>query len=143
MNKAIISIILLVCSIAFAQPPDEHTMAYWKIDEGSGDFVEDSSANGNHGTVEMLKQAAQPWNLTEQTLRSLCPTAQACTHRLAISQWVPGLRYFPIPKNGVMAERLFTKEALINGLSIRMAHFGSVFGEHVWNRSAHMISSST
>jgi hypothetical protein len=27
-------------------------MAYWKIDEGSGDFVEDSSLNGNHGTVE-------------------------------------------------------------------------------------------
>ena len=52
MKKVVIATILIVCSVAFAQPPDENTMAYWKIDEGSGDFVEDSSANGNHGTVE-------------------------------------------------------------------------------------------
>jgi len=52
MKRAVIPVVLMLCSVVFAQPPDEHTMAYWKLDEGSGDFVEDSSANGNHGTVE-------------------------------------------------------------------------------------------
>ena len=52
MKKAVIATILLFCGVAFAQPPDEHTMAYWQINEGSGDSVEDSSANGNHGTLD-------------------------------------------------------------------------------------------
>ncbi|MCP4611545.1 MAG: LamG domain-containing protein [Planctomycetes bacterium] len=52
MRKAVIAIVILQASLLFAQPPDEYTMAYWKIDEGSGDFVEDSSSYGNHGTVE-------------------------------------------------------------------------------------------
>ena len=51
MKKTIIVTILMICSVAFAQPPDEHIMAYWQINEGSGDFVEDFSANGNHGTA--------------------------------------------------------------------------------------------
>jgi len=52
MKKVIMAVILIQAGIVFAQPVDEHTLAYWKIDEGSGDFVEDSSSYGNHGTVE-------------------------------------------------------------------------------------------
>ncbi|MHC4327715.1 MAG: LamG domain-containing protein, partial [Planctomycetota bacterium] len=48
----VMAVLLLQAGFVFAQPPDDNTLAYWKIDEGSGDFVEDSSANGNHGTVE-------------------------------------------------------------------------------------------
>ncbi|MFH1719364.1 MAG: LamG domain-containing protein, partial [Planctomycetota bacterium] len=48
---AIAAVLLMQTQVLFAQPADEHTMAYWKIDEGTGDFVEDSSANGNHGTA--------------------------------------------------------------------------------------------
>ena len=49
---AAIAILLLQGGVLLAQPPDDNTLAYWKIDEGSGTFVEDSSAYGNHGTVE-------------------------------------------------------------------------------------------
>ncbi len=52
MKKVIMAVILMQAGIVFAQPVDEHTLAYWKINEGSGDFVEDSSSYGNHGTVE-------------------------------------------------------------------------------------------
>ena len=52
MKTVVMAVILIQASIVFAQPVDEHTLAYWKIDEGSGDFVEDSSSYGNHGTVE-------------------------------------------------------------------------------------------
>jgi hypothetical protein len=52
MKKVIMAIILIQAGILFAQPVDEHTLAYWKINEGSGDFVEDFSSYGNHGTVE-------------------------------------------------------------------------------------------
>ena len=47
-----IAALLLHTGVSFAQPPDDNTLAYWKIDEGSGTFVGDSSAYGNHGTVE-------------------------------------------------------------------------------------------
>jgi len=43
MKKVIMAVILMQAGIVFAQPVDEHTLAYWKINEGSGDFVEDSS----------------------------------------------------------------------------------------------------
>ena len=49
---AVIVVVLLQGGMVIAQPPDDNTLAYWKIDEGSGDFVEDSSQYGNHGTVE-------------------------------------------------------------------------------------------
>ncbi len=48
----IIAAMLLHTGIVIAQPPDDNTLAYWKIDEGSGTFVEDSSSYGNHGTTE-------------------------------------------------------------------------------------------
>jgi len=52
MKKAVIVIILIQAGLVLAQPVDDNTLAYWKINEGTGDFVEDFSFYGNHGTVE-------------------------------------------------------------------------------------------
>jgi hypothetical protein len=52
MKKTIVATILLLCGSALAQPPDEHTIAYWQFNEGSGAIAADSSVNGNDGTIE-------------------------------------------------------------------------------------------
>jgi len=104
MNKAVIAIILLTCSIAFAQPPDEHTMAYWQINEGSGDFVEDCSANGNHGTAENTAwttdaktgSVALEFNGTNsQVTVADSPTLHPATGNITIGAWV---KVFSNPK---------------------------------------------
>ena len=51
MTRAIIAIVLILAGIGLAQPVDEHTLAYWKLNEGSGTLAEDSSSYGNHGTI--------------------------------------------------------------------------------------------
>jgi hypothetical protein len=51
---AFVSIVVL-CSLtsAFGQDlVDEHTLAYWKFDEGSGEDIGDSSGNENSGEIE-------------------------------------------------------------------------------------------
>ncbi len=51
-------LILCVLTPAFGQDlVDEHTLAYWKFDEGSGAVAEDSSANGNTGDIEKAEWA--------------------------------------------------------------------------------------
>jgi len=52
MKTVVMAVFLIQTGIIFAQPADDHTLAYWKINEGAGDFVGDSSSYGNHGTVE-------------------------------------------------------------------------------------------
>jgi Concanavalin A-like lectin/glucanases superfamily len=51
MKKATIAVLLVLGGVALAQPVDDHTMAYWKMNEGSGNLIADSSSNGNDGTA--------------------------------------------------------------------------------------------
>ena len=43
--------------------PDENTVALWHFDEGTGVYVQDSSGNGNHGTLQNMSVSS--WVNTE------------------------------------------------------------------------------
>jgi len=104
MKKVIVAVILIQAGIVFAQPVDEHTLAYWKIDEGSGDFVEDSSSYGNHGTVEnatwttdaMTGGAALEFNgQNSQVVVADSPTLHPDTGNITVGAWI---KVFSDPK---------------------------------------------
>ena len=97
MKKVIVAVILIQAGIVFAQPVDDHTLAYWKIDEGSGDFVEDSSSYGNHGTVEnatwttdaMTGGAALEFNgQNSRVVVPDSPTLHPDTGNITIGAWI-------------------------------------------------------
>ena len=52
MSKKLIYLVSFVLVLSVAGNASADLMAYWKINEGSGDFVEDFSLYGNHGTVD-------------------------------------------------------------------------------------------
>jgi len=55
MFRKILSVALIAlvsAGMAWGQAVDEHTMAYWALDEGTGTVVSDSSGNGNNGVIE-------------------------------------------------------------------------------------------
>jgi hypothetical protein len=104
MKKVIMAILLLQANIVFAQPVDEHTLAYWKIDEGSGDFVEDSSSYGNHGTAEnatwttdaMTGGAALEFNgQNSQVVVDDSPSLHPDTGDITVGAWI---KVFSDPK---------------------------------------------
>ncbi len=45
-------IVLAPTGMIWAQAVDEHTLAYWSLDEGSGGTVQDLSGNGNGGSID-------------------------------------------------------------------------------------------
>jgi hypothetical protein len=47
--------------IQVQQPSDANLLGHWKLDEGTGTFAEDSSANDNHGTLEMTNEGGYSW----------------------------------------------------------------------------------
>ncbi len=94
---SVIVVMLLQAGMVLAQPPDDNTLAYWKIDEGSGTFVEDSSQYGNHGTTEnatwttdaMTGGAALEFN--GQDARVAVPDSQSlhpATGNITIGAWI-------------------------------------------------------
>ncbi len=94
---AIIAMLILQGGLLLAQPPDDNTLAYWRIDEGSGDFVEDSSANGNHGTVEnatwtedaMTGGAALEFNGQDARVAVAdSPSLHPATGNITIGAWI-------------------------------------------------------
>ena len=93
----VIAAMLLHTGVAFAQPPDDNTLAYWKIDEGSGTFVEDSSSYGNHGTTEntawttdaMTGGAALEFNGVDARVAVAdSPSLHPATGNITIGTWI-------------------------------------------------------
>ncbi len=105
MRRAAITITLVCCCVASAQVVDSHTLAYWKINEGSGTLVEDFSSNGNHGTVENAVWtidaksggAALEFNGTNaQVVVPDSPSLHPATGDITIGAWI---KVFSNPKN--------------------------------------------
>jgi hypothetical protein len=49
--------------IQVQEPCDANLLGYWKLDEGSGTFAEDSSANDYHGTLEDTDEGNYSWEV--------------------------------------------------------------------------------
>jgi len=116
MKTVVMAVILIQASIVFAQPVDEHTLAYWKIDEGSGDFVEDSSSYGNHGTVEnavwvtdaMTGGAALEFNgQNSRVVVPDSPSLHPATGNITIGAWI---KVFSDPKGWPNAGSIVHKQ---------------------------------
>ncbi|HUT28863.1 MAG TPA: LamG domain-containing protein [Sedimentisphaerales bacterium] len=43
------------------EPCDANLIGHWKLDEGTGTFAEDSSANDNHGTLQLTNAGGYSW----------------------------------------------------------------------------------
>ena len=116
MKRVIIAILLIHCSMVSAQIVDEHTMAYWKLNEGSGNFVEDSSENGNHGTVENAAWtvdaktggAALEFNGTDsQVTVPDSPSLHPSTGNITMGAWI---KVFSNPKTWVSGGSIIHKQ---------------------------------
>ncbi|MCP4257414.1 MAG: LamG domain-containing protein [Planctomycetes bacterium] len=51
MSKKLMSLVVLALVIGLVNSATAELVGHWRLDEGAGDTVNDSSGNGNHGTI--------------------------------------------------------------------------------------------
>ncbi len=51
MSKKLMSLVVLALVIGLVNSATAELVGHWRFDEGTGDTVNDSSGNGNHGTL--------------------------------------------------------------------------------------------